>query len=850
MPTTSALSIPDLSLVVLVGISGSGKSTFAAQHFLATEVLSSDTFRGLVADDEGSLEATADAFDALRFLAAKRLANRRLTVVDATNVQPTARAPLVELAKAYHAMPVAVVFDMPEDLCWQRSQARPDRQMDRRVIGRQHQQLRRALKRLKGEGFRRVWVLTSPEQVASVTIERERLWTDRRDDSGPFDIVGDVHGCFDELCDLLRELGYTVADGHATPPAGRRALFLGDLVDRGPATAQVLELVMAMEAEGHAVCVPGNHDVRLARALRGRKVKRTHGLSESLSQLEAVPPAFRSAVADFLEGQVSHFVLDEGRLVVAHAGMRQDLAGRASAAVRSFALYGDVTGAVDDFGLPVRGDWAADYRGGATVVYGHTPVARAEWLNETINLDTGCVFGGRLTALRYPERELVSVAARQTYAESVRPFLEDPPQARSAQQAHDDLLDLADVSGRRRIETTLMARVTIRAEQAAAALQVMSRWAVDPKWLVYLPPTMAPGRVSADPAWLEHPREVFGEYRDLGVDEVVCEEKHMGSRAVVVLCRDEDAARERFGVTDGRAGICYTRTGRPFFDDEALARGLIDRLRAAAKSAGLWESLDTTWIVLDGELLPWSAKALPMIRSQYAAVGAAARMALGRAEQVLAQAAARGADVIGLLERNRTRAALVERYRSAYGAYCWHVAGLDDLRFAPFHLLASETGVHADRDHLWHMDTLGRLCAADPAICRRTDTRHVILADDDSVATAVSWWEGLTESGGEGMVVKPKDFVVHGKRGLLQPGIKCRGREYLRIIYGPEYTGPERLRRLKQRNTRAKGALALREFALGLEALERLVSREPLRRVHECVFGVLALESEPVDPRL
>lgn len=847
----TSITIPDFAVVALVGASGSGKSTFAGTHFLPTEVLSSDTFRGMVSDDEGSLEATQDAFDALHHVAGKRLARRRLTVVDATSVQSDARRRLVTLAREYHALSVAIVFDLPRSVCLERNRTRSGRNLDESIIGRQCQQLRRSLKKIRKEGFHRVYVLNSEEEVAAAEIVRARLWTDRRDEHGPFDIIGDVHGCYDELCSLLTELGYSVGDDGATPPAGRRAIFLGDLGDRGPKTPEVMGLVMTMVAHGTALCVPGNHDVRLKRALRGAKVMRTHGLEESLEQLQTRSKEFRATVAEFLDDLVSHYVLDDDALVVAHAGMREDLAGRASAAVRHFAVYGDPSGATDDYGLPVRNDWAAQYRGSAVVVYGHTPVGRAEWLNDTINIDTGCVFGGSLTALRYPERDLVSVPAARQYCEPIRPFLDvseaDP---RSAQHSHDDVLDISDVSGQRRIETALMSHITVRSEQTAAALEVMSRFAVDPKWLVYLPPTMAPGATSSEPGLLEHPDEAFQEYRREGTPRVVCQEKHMGSRAVVVLCRDEATARERFGVDDGSAGVCYTRTGRRFFDDAEMELALLDHVRSAATKAGLWEELGTTWLVFDGELMPWSAKALPLIRSQYAAVGAAARADLGETARVLGQAAARGLDVEALQQRRAQLGDSIDRYVSAYRQYCWPVDSVQDLRFAPFHLLASEAGVHTDHGHHWHLETLGRLVAADPTVLASTDVRTVELEDPQSCAEAVTWWLERTEVGSEGMVIKPADFIRRCRRGLLQPGIKCRGREYLRIIYGPDYTRPERLESLRGRTASVKRNLALREFALGVEGLSRFVAREPLRRVHECVFGVLALESEPVDPRL
>jgi protein phosphatase len=849
------LTIPELSLVVLVGPSGSGKSSFAHQHFRPTEVLSSDFCRGLVSDDENDQSATSDAFDVLHYIAAKRLAAGRLTVIDATNVQPEARKPLVALAREYHVLPVAIVLDLPQRICLARNQGRPDRQFGPHVVQRQGQQLRRSLRGLQREGFRYVYTLSSPEEVEAVTIERQPLWNNRAWDHGPFDVVGDVHGCFDELCALLADLGYDVQRGDGEysvrHPAGRKAVFVGDLVDRGPKIPDVLRLVMGMVESGAALCVPGNHDIKLLRKLKGRDVQVTHGLADSLAQLERETPEFRDRVVSFLDGLVSHYVLDGGNLVVAHAGMKESMQGRGSGKVRDFALYGETTGETDEFGLPVRHNWAAEYRGRAVVVYGHTPVPEPEWLNRTINIDTGCVFGGRLTALRYPEQELVSVPAGRVYAEPARPFLirEQAP-ALTAQQRHDDVLDLEDVLGKRIISTRLQGNVTIREENAAAALEVMSRFAVDPKWLIYLPPAMSPSETSREPGLLEHPAEAFAYYRHEGVPRVVCEEKHMGSRAVVVVCRDEEAARRRFGVTDGATGICYTRTGRRFFDDPGLEGEFLARVRSALDSSGLWEQLGTDWACLDCELMPWSAKAQQLLRQQYAAVGAASRTALDGAVRALAEAAGRGAGVEQLLARYKDRAEMASLYVDAYRRYCWPVTSLADLKLAPFHVLATERGVHADRDHLWHLDVLAGVCRADEELLLATAHRVVDLTDADSQRAGVEWWEGLTESGGEGMVVKPLEFVARGRRGLAQPAVKVRGREYLRIIYGPEYTAPENLERLRSRALGAKRSLALREFALGIEALERLVREEPLRRVHECVFGVLALESEPVDPRL
>jgi protein phosphatase len=849
------LTIPELSLVVLVGPSGCGKSTFARQHFAPTEVLSSDAFRAMVSDDENDQSATDAAFEALQFVAAKRLARGRLTVIDATNVQPEARKPYVALAREHHVLPVAIVLDLPVRVCHERNQARADRRFGPHVVRNQRSQLHRAIRFLGREGFRHLHVLTSQEEVDAAVIERQPLWNNRKQDRGPFDIIGDVHGCGDELEALLAQLGYERSDHDPwRHPDGRRAVFVGDLVDRGPRIVDTLRIVMSMSAAGTGISVPGNHDMKLKRKLDGRDVTISHGLDRTLAELERETPEFRADVRAFLDGLVSHYVFDEGRLVVAHAGLKEEMQGRGSAKVREFALFGETTGETDEFGLPVRYNWAADYRGSATVVYGHTPVPEPEWLNRTINVDTGCVFGGRLTALRWPEKTLVSVPAHRAYADRIRPFLPAvDPAALSAQQAVDDLLDIDDVRGKRLIATRLHHTVTIRDENAAAALEVMSRFAANPKWLIYLPPTMSPSETTTVDDLLEHPAQAFAYYRAQGITNVVVEQKHMGSRAILIVCRDQAAARARFGILEDEDGICYTRTGRRFFDDRVLERALLSIVREALTRSDFWERFETSWVCLDCELMPWSAKALELVRQQYASVGAAARIGLGDAVAALEQTASRGVDVAALLDRHKVRRDLADRFARAYRRYCWPVESLRDIRLAPFHVMATEGVVHVDKDHLWHLGAIATIvdhAGPDTELLMTTNHRTVDLTDSESEAAATAWWTTLTATGGEGMVVKPLSFIATNSRGLLQPAIKCRGPEYLRIIYGPEYTLPEHLGRLRERGVSAKRSLALRELALGIEALERFVQREPLRRVHECVFGVLALESEPVDPRL
>jgi protein phosphatase len=412
------IAVPALSLVVLVGPSGSGKTTFARKHFAATEVLSSDFFRAMVADDETDQSATPAAFDVLHLAAAKRLALGKLTVIDATNVRPEARRPLLRLAHEHHVVPVVIVLDVPPSVCQARNAARPGRSVPAQVVHHHSQLLHQSLPNLEREGFRRVYVLSTAADIDRAQIVRQPLYSDRRYEHGPFDIVGDVHGCSSELRSLLTKLGYDLAT--STHPTGRKLVFLGDLVDRGPDVPGVLDIVMRLVRAGRALCVSGNHEIKLLRRLRGRDVKMTHGLLQSVEQLARAGAEFTSQVDQFLDELVPHYVLDDGRLVVAHAGLKEAFHGRSSGAVTAFAHFGETTGERDADGLPVRNDWAEHYRGRAMVVYGHTPVEEAEWLNHTINVDTGCVFGGRLTALRYPERELVSVPAEQRWFEPKR----------------------------------------------------------------------------------------------------------------------------------------------------------------------------------------------------------------------------------------------------------------------------------------------------------------------------------------------------------------------------------------------------------------------------------------------
>lgn len=372
------MKLPNFCLVLLIGPHQSGKTHFAHQHFPSHEIVSSD-------------HAVINA----------RLVKQQLTVVDAEHMDKLEREALKVIAKKNHCPIFAVLFNTQAE----------------------HQtQLLKLASTLKHEKWTGLTVLNSFDETKSITIERYKLDIDKSDDHGPFDIIGDVHGCYDELRALLIKLGYHVNDdllysneSAVTTQSARKVVFVGDLVDRGPNSVGVLALIMNMVKHGLALCIAGNHDIKLSSYLKGKKVQISHGLETTVKEFEQVNPDFKQAVITFIENLPIYFIFDNQQLVVAHAGMLGFYQGRMSPKIRSFSLFGDTSSELDEQGYPIRRDWAKGYQGNAMVIYGHTAVTELKWVNNTLCIDTSCVFGGKLTALRYPERETVSVNASQVY---------------------------------------------------------------------------------------------------------------------------------------------------------------------------------------------------------------------------------------------------------------------------------------------------------------------------------------------------------------------------------------------------------------------------------------------------
>lgn len=412
--------------MLLVGPSGAGKSTFAQKWFAATQIVSADACRAWISDCESNQEASADAFEIVHLVVTKRLRRGLLTVVDATNLAADAVTPLLEKAETFKRTIVAYVFTTSLEECLQNNKKRPGRQVSDGVVSRQYKQVAQITSFLKNQDVAITMVLGNAESSSQeVLIKKTCNYTQalaNREDHGPFDIIGDVHGCYDELLLLLRKLGYIWGQTEAVPrlrhPRNRRVVFVGDLVDRGPNSLGVLALVKQAVTDKMAYCVMGNHDDKLRRKLLGNKVQIRHGLETTLAELEQVSGQEQQAYLDFLLSMPTYLILSGGKLVVTHAGIAEKDIGKMSDRIKRFCLYGDITGKVNEQGFPLRGNWASSYQGEAAIVYGHTPVAKATWENNTINIDTGCIFGGHLTALQMPEQVLVQVPSSQQYDNS------------------------------------------------------------------------------------------------------------------------------------------------------------------------------------------------------------------------------------------------------------------------------------------------------------------------------------------------------------------------------------------------------------------------------------------------
>lgn len=847
------IKIPEFCLITLIGSSMSGKTTFANSHFDYKQVLSSDSFREMISGDSMNQSVNEDAFDSLYYILDKRLKNYQTTIIDATNTTYNERKKILEIAKANNVQNVAIVINIDESIIFERQKklerVKPDK------LKKQITNVKKSISGLKSEGYRYVYILNSIEEINDSTIEVFPMYSNMKHISGPFDIIGDVHGCYNELVKLLNKLGYIESDGIYKHPENRKLIFLGDLMDRGNENIKTIELIMNLVKNNIAFCVMGNHDFKFLKKINDR-TNLNNGLEITLKEFDSIQDEDRkNTIIEFIKELKSYYVFDNGNLVVSHAGIKEEYINRSSGKIRSFCLFGETTNEKDQYGYPVRIDWAKSYKGKPMIVYGHIPHNLPYIINNTYNIDTGCCFGNKLTALRYPERELVSVDALEEYCEHT-PFVDE------ADNLNNEILNIEDYQGDLSISTELINPIIIKKKYTDSALETISRFTIDPKWLIYLPPTMSPASSSSLEDYLEYPTEAFNYFRDNNIELVTCQKKHMGSRCIIIVCKNNEVVKKRFNIKNDndRIGIIYSRTGRKMFDDETEFV-ILDRLNEVLIRSNFYNDFNTDWVILDTELMPWSAKAQGLLRTQYAPTGRAGLDSIIPVFNLLIE----NYNVVNtdlmieskisplqLIDKYKDKQEAIEKYIDAYRRYCWTVNDINDYQIAPFHILATENEVHFDKSHIWHLEMINKYISNEiDNIFISTSNIVINVNNSDDVNKAIDWWIYLTNLGNEGMVVKSLNYISVTNEGrIIQPAIKCRGREYLRIIYGPEYLFTENLTRLKKRSLNRKRELALKEFSLGYESLTRFINKEPLSRIHQCVYGIMALESEPIDPRL
>ncbi|MDO0824222.1 polynucleotide kinase-phosphatase [Desulfosporosinus nitroreducens] len=864
------IALPHAGIVLLVGPSNSGKTTLLNQLverevLLRSEIVSSDQFRVLVSDmdyidlkkhskDEQEVlyakyqQISQSAFEAMSVLINTRCALGKLTVVDATHLWPEDRKNYIILASKNHVSAMAIVLDLPEKILLDRD-AQRELPRGRNRIKQQVRNFKNNLHSLKTEGFSTVNILNERQLEQSTFI---RLSNPLVKEAGAgLDFIGDIHGCYDEFLELLDKLGYNQnEEGLYVHPEGRKLVSVGDILGRGPKSIACIKFFQEHVEQDLAYMVDSNHGWKIARWLSGRKVELTHGDEKVAAEFEhyehnqgkEATDRFKEQVKNFLLAAPSNLVFSKNGvegIVATHAGIRDTYIGKQSNRISDFCRYGDTDGVYDD-GKPIRKDWFVEHQSGEIIVWGHDPNPQPLVVNNTINIDQGVVSGGRLTAYRYPKKVFVWVEAHKDYAEDPESLLQKWKKERFSPPNIQSFLSGYSVN------TEDYGEIRIKEEYVKSSIEEVSHYTVPIEELVYIPPTMSPApEPSSLQDYLEHPKEAFDYYRDQNVTKMVVEKKHMGSRAILLLFKDEESAVNYVGSPT--LGTIYTRTGRTFFD-QAMTQMIVRQLNADLKSADYFAKHKTDFVLLDAEVLPWNLKAKELISAQYAHVSEVALMDRRKILEKLEQAQEKGWDVSSWIEEFKLKLGNAKVFREVFQKYCWDTQGIEGIKIAPFHVLAQSEQTFFDQSHIWHMEQNRELAKLSDLFI---ETEFKVVMDEASEQEAIRWWQEITEDGHEGFVVKPETYIARNNKGrIIQPAIKVRGRKYLHIIYGIDYLQPENLTRLKNRNVSRKQRHALMEFALGIEGVKRFVRTESVARIHECVLATLALEAEPVDPRL
>lgn len=852
------------AIILLIGPSNSGKSTLlkslvAKNQLLQSEIISSDAFRTLVSDTdfidlsnitkededivyEDYQRTSEQAFHALHTIVEARAKLNKTSIIDATNLRSFEREKYFEIAKQHHVPVIGIVLNISKETLLVRDAQRKNPRGQKRVA-QQFNTFKYELKALKKEHFAKLYFVKESDEIEIVRPVNKLLL----EIGAGFDIIGDIHGCYDEMLTLIEKLGYEKHDELYIHPEGRRLISIGDVMSRGPKSIDTMLFWQTQIEAGLSYMTDSNHGWKIARYLSGQHVVLTHGdelIEQEFFHYEQAHGTeatlmLKQQLASMLFNTPSHYVLMKDgvrKAVVTHAGIKDHYIGKQSKRISDFSRYGDVQH-TEEGAKPIRGDWFTQHKTSELIIWGHDVKVQPFKANRTINIDQGAVFGGELTAFRYPEQHVVSVKANANYAGTDdNPILEaknrrfSPP--RASQFVNGFTVHLSNDE-----------QVNIPKENALAALDTFSHYTLPLEQIIYLPPTMSPTpQTSALPDYLEHPAEAFAYYQKNGVHSLIAEKKHMGSRAVIFIAKSKEIAKEL--INSNQLGYITTRTGRAFFEHEQQ-QALLEKIHAELEAANYFECFNTTFVLMDAEILPWNLKAQSLIDEQYETV--AENALLDRFKLVKKLQQTEQVDVSDWLADYSEKLKNAVCFDAVFKNYCWSTNDLAGIQIAPFHILSHSTGANFHMPHSWHME-MNELLAKNSSLFISTEYR--IIHNETDELEVIKWWQEMTENGHEGIVIKPLSFLAYNKGKLLQPAIKVRGREYLRMIYGMDYTNEASLKKLKQRNPSRKMKNALLEFKLGLESISRFINVESSSRVHECTLATLALESDRIDPRL
>jgi hypothetical protein len=679
------------------------------------------------------------------------------------------------------------------------------------------------------------------------------------------DIMGDGHGLLKSRLDLIEKAGYVVCDdGIYRHPSGRKLVYLNDETGKGcepddrveygkyPSIAMA-NMMMKQVKAGEAYAVDSNHNYKLWRFLEGRNVIMQNG--DELVEQEFInfekeygkekTLQLKSELLDFLKNLPSHLIIQDNginRAVVVHAGIKEEMIGKKSNEIRDYCRFGpknDESENIEE--IPNRIDWTKEYNGAPLIIWGHDPRPEPRIINNTINLDQGGYCGHKLTLMRYPDMEFVHVNVNKSYVEdeknAIMKFYNNRFEIPSI-NSYINGINL-EIDGK---------EINCHHKDVAYALDLVSTRTVSLEELFYVAPTMSPTpKVSKLDNFLEHPNEAFEYFIENDIKKVVAQKKHMGSRALITLFKNEEIGKKY--INKNKKGFILSRNNIRFFNIEQ-EKQYVDRLVEDLTKHNFFEKYDTDLLILDCEILPWNLKANSLITNQYGLVSNTSRYVRNHKLEILKELFNQGKvskeDVekqINLLENSK-------KFHDVFSFYCWNIEDINNVKIAPFHILSFSKESNFNRNHEWHMGISKELSMMS-SLFIETPYMIINLDNEQEKNSCIKWWKEITEDGHEGIVIKPYKFISKNKNGeIVQPAIKVRGKEYLRIIYGMDYLEKENLEIIKQRSAHKKMKKAISQFLLSVESINRFINMDKIENILECVLASMSIDNEFTDPRL